>query len=90
MLALASLAALALTAQQGLNRTAQVERVQQENMKTLDKIPQRAQRFPAVAPHVILEDVNSFQRNFDVYMEGPTRTYLGSKGVYTITGYDKK
>ena len=89
MIAAAALAALSATALTGLNKTRKLERAHTENMKVEDRIPQRAQRFPAVPPHVLLEDVNSYQRKFDVYANGPTRTYLGSKGIYTITGFPK-
>lgn len=87
MIAAAALAAISAAAAQGLNKNRELERIHWENTKVTDRVPNRSQRFPAVAPHVLLEDVNSYQRTFDVYARGPTRTYLGGKGVYTITGY---
>jgi hypothetical protein len=89
MIAGTALAALAATSAYGLQKTRQAERVHTENMKVLDKPPQRAQRFPAVSPHVLLEDPNTYQRHFDVYKSSPTRTYIGGKGVYAITGFPK-
>lgn len=87
MLAAGAIAAISAAVAQGLTKNRQLERFHAENSKVTDQIPQRAQRFPAVPPHVFLEDVNSYQRTFDVYAKGPTRTYIGGKGVYTITGY---
>ena len=89
MITTAAIAALAASAAQGFNESRKAQRIHAENMKVKDSVPQRAQRFPAVAPHVLLEDVNSYQRRFDVYATGPTRTYIGGKGVYTITGFPK-
>ena len=89
MIAGTALAALAVTSAYGLQKTRQAERMHTENMKVVDKLPQRAQRFPAVSPHVLLEDPNTYQRHFDVYKSSPTRTYIGGKGVYAITGFPK-
>lgn len=89
MIAGTALAALAVTSAYGLQKSRQAERVHAENMKIVDKLPQRAQRFPAVSPHVLLEDPNTYQRHFDVYKSSPTRTYIGGKGVYAITGFPK-
>lgn len=89
MITAAALAALSAATLQGIQNTRKAERIHAENMKVMDKLPQRAQRFPAVAPHVLLEDINSYQRKFDVYATGPTRTYIGGKGIYTITGFPK-
>ena len=89
MIAGTALAALAVTSAYGLQKSRQAEQVHAENMKIVDKLPQRAQRFPAVSPHVLLEDPNTYQRHFDVYKSSPTRTYIGGKGVYAITGFPK-
>ena len=89
MIAGTALAALAATSAYGLQKSRKAQQVHAENMKTVDRIPQRAQRFPAVSPHVLLEDPNTYQRHFDVYKSGPTRTYIGAKGVYAITGFPK-